>query len=159
MSEQTLLSEKHGYRFVQTYRQLTEELAQKITNMWQSNRALPQGVDPQQRLHEVLVAAINSDNEVVGVNSGQLIIGQRGELRGKRLCNMRQFIRPQDRGYPLHSELSRCGRGIIRQCGEFDAILIVPENRKYAGTGNQKRLQRLGFQFFAQGNFWLQLFT
>ncbi len=141
-----LLSEVDSYRIIQVYGHQTPNLEEKIITFWLKERALMHRSIAQARLPEVIVAALNPQNELVGVNSGHPFTGQRGELKDKRLLLYRHFIRPRDRNFWLMLKMFNEAETLLKNLeNPYDGVLFNLDNTKFNRRGFQRRFDRKGW--------------
>ena len=57
------------YTLYDVFNCTTPELRDKVIDLWERNKALPEGVNPEERAYQVAIAVYDSNSEVIGVTT------------------------------------------------------------------------------------------
>lgn len=145
--QEKILKTLDGYRIIDVHNTKTQEIREKIVALWQRNKILPSGVDPYERATQVVTAALNDKDEVVGVVTVyQQTLTIPIKLRGKHVFVYRQFIQLQDQQFSVMHHLSNEAVKLLDGTPGIDGLYMQTENRKMMRDGFRKYFSRRGFE-------------
>lgn len=140
--------EINGYAVYPAMGQMTPALKEAIIDLWQTNRILPQTIDPLQRVEEVAMV-LAQGNKVVGVST--VTLGRLSDIKIQDIDNglfyfYRMFIQKQDRQPMLMAEMARQTREWLEQNKNSCGIVHIIENRKIERPGMRRIFERRGYE-------------
>ena len=127
--------------------------ATRIVDMWKMGNILPEGIDPTQRVAQVIAALQDGNGYIVGVNTAYPMSFEYGTLAGKEVYAMRQFILPASRDFALNKKLLWSSFDILNDShNNATGIVLILENLKLTRKGYTKRYKDIGFVKVAAPN-------
>lgn len=134
------------YRLVDMINNHSQEVADKVVEMWKNANILPAAANPTKRVKQIVYAALDEDGNAVGVSTAYLFKPEHGKLAGKLIFPVRQFILPNHRNFELSRRLlwSTYDNLSNTKVGA-EGIVLVLENKKLSRKGYKKRYARIGF--------------
>ena len=138
------------YRIVDVFGRTTSEDRRRIIALWRRNGILPAGAAPERRARQVVLMALNTDEEVVGVNTVY-----RGRLGpgGKDYFFYRMFIQPGDRVPGMMRFLTQQAFEVLRLAPVVNkpaGVVFNTENPKLMRAGMYAMLQRGGWTWLGR---------
>ena len=142
-----ILKALSDYRIIDVHNLKTEETTDKIVALWQRNAILPSGTDPYLRASQVVTAALNKHDEIVGVVTVYPhTLSVPIKLKGKHVYVYRQFIQRQDQQFSIMHALSDEAVKLLDNTPGMDGLFMQTENRKMMRSGFRKYFRRRGFE-------------
>ena len=151
-----------NYRIVDLYGQMIPHIADKIISFWRKNHALPANESGQERVRQIVLAAFNEKDEVIGVNTVYP-----GKLKGDGplFFIYRQFIQPEDRVFGLMRYMTMKAWAVLgdKEIEEKpEGVIIITENRKLMRPGIAALFNKWGWQHLGRSpkneDIWLKKF-
>jgi hypothetical protein len=124
------------YRLLPVFRNITPQLGAKIIELWRRNNALPAGIDPAQRLSQVVLVVIDGDDKLVAVSTAYRAPFSHSGLQGGEdevFFFFRTFVQPGDRRHNLPKKLTNSTYDQLKTLPPETrpkGVIIVAENPK-----------------------------
>lgn len=163
MTNQLTLEARYGvcdrldeYRLLPIFQNITPELAGQIIDLWRRNHALPAGMDPMKRVPQVVLAAIDAQDRVVGVSTAYRAPFSHSGLQGdtaNEFYFFRTFVQPGDRRHNLPKKLTNSTYDHLKSLPEGGrplGVIIVAENRKLTKKLLEHELGPFGWRHVGQ---------
>ena len=145
--QEKILIEVDGYRIIDTHNLKTKSTRDKIVALWQRNNILPSGIDPYQRADQVVTAALNNNDEIIGVVTAYpQTLAIPLKLKDKHVFVYRQFIQLADQQFSVMHHLSDQAVRLLDGTTGIDGLYMQTENRKMMRRGFRKYFSRRGFE-------------
>lgn len=146
-----LIRQFHNYKIYDIHQNKTPEIRAAIIEFWQRNRILPPGVDPAQRVDQVVLVSIHESGHIAGVTTVY-----QEDLRhigcddsfGKKYYFYRMFIQPRDRVPRMMDFMLKMTFDVlqsIKMPDKPEGLIVVFENRKASRRGVRRVIEKLGF--------------
>ena len=134
------------YRLINMTDNQDQTIIDKIIKMWKQAGVLPKDANPLNRVKQVIVAALDENDNVVGVNTAYSFKPEHGKLEGKVVFPMRQFILSAHRNFELNRKMLWLSFDILsNNTIGAEGIILVLENPKLTRKGYKKRYAKIGF--------------
>lgn len=141
-----------GYEIHDCLNHSSLELSEKIVDLWRRNKILPPEADPQNRVKQAVVVALDKSKEAIGVNTvypQTVPVMHQGKRLGLPSLMYRTFIQPEDRVPLLFMEMLKETFDLLESSETrkvAKSFLIVGENPSANRPGAVKLLERNGFK-------------
>lgn len=140
------------YRLLPIFRNITEALGAQIIELWQRNHALPAGMNPMERVPQVVIAAVDAGDKVVAVSTVyRAPFSHSGLAAGPAdtFYFFRTFVQPGDRVHHLSRKITAATYDHLKKFEEADkprGIMIVAENPKLTKAVLERLVGSLGWR-------------
>ena len=146
-TQEKVLKNLPDYRIIDMHTTKSPAMIEKVVDLWRRNRILPAGTDPHQRAQQVVTAAVNMDDSVVGVVTVyEQTLSIPLKLAGKHVFVYRQFTQREDQRFDVMHSLSDEAVKLLDGTPGIDGILVLTENRKMMRDGFRRYFSRRGFE-------------
>jgi len=131
------------------------EVSDKVVDLWMRNRILPSLEEARQRSKQIVLAALNAEGKVVGVNTAYEGHFPRPPQAPDRVsCYFyRMFIEPAHRRPHLMRVMTNTAFDVLQQARPKNgpqSFVIITENMGLTGPGMLKLFQRFGYRVWAR---------
>ncbi len=156
MESPVLCGQFQGYALADVFEKTTPAVRDRIIHLWQRNKALPAGIDPEQRARQAALVAFDAAGAAIGVTTVfQGALAQIGltDPAAERYYFYRMFIQPADRVAELMRVMTNTTYDLLRarQIPDRPAgMVFVSENRKLMRRGMRRKLLTHGYEFIGQ---------
>lgn len=142
------------YTLYDVFNCTTPELRDKVIDLWERNKALPEGVNPEERAYQVAIAVYDSNSEVIGVTTAYedlFPLYPHPALIQKPYYYFRLFIQPSSRIPELFALMTNATYLILKERVSTqsdngrdtpEGMAFVAENRKIMRPGLRKKIKR-----------------
>lgn len=135
------------YTITNVYGTITADQQQRVLDFWRRNNAIGNPQEAQKRVHQVVLVAENTDNQVVGVSTVYI---QQYQGNMKFYYFYRMFIQPVDRVYGMMEFMTQLTHESLKPVSipnKPEGMVVITENPKLMRKGMRRMLAKSGLEY------------